>query len=207
MTSCLNIIESGWSTCLGAYQDWKPAENSLPGPFQENFVGGSIFFFSRPVADLPIQPLVGLSNPNTPLISFLAIRAIHNAWISNGKNKWTVVRQVYGYYSYILRPSKVFEQLKVPWYSYNMSGSTGCNMSQQSSITSGDIPSEAPKKFVIGGGRTAGGIDGLLLWGIGCSWSMSRLRRLARRVNVTTPSNVRCRSAGAPWACRGRGGG
>ena len=37
-----------------------------------------------------------------------------------------------------------------------MSGSTGCNMSQQSSITSGDIPSEAPKKFVIGGaGRWA----------------------------------------------------
>ena len=49
----------------------------------------------------------------------LAIRAIHNAWISNGKNKWTVVRQAYGYYSYILRPSKVFEQLKVRWYSYN----------------------------------------------------------------------------------------
>ncbi|KIJ97703.1 hypothetical protein K443DRAFT_105218 [Laccaria amethystina LaAM-08-1] len=35
--------------------------------FQDNFIRGSIFFLSRPVADLPIQPLVGLSNPKTPL--------------------------------------------------------------------------------------------------------------------------------------------
>ena len=68
-------------------------------------------------------------------------------------------------------------------------------MSQQSSITSVDIPREAPRNFVIGGGRTAGGVEGSL-WGIGCGWRMSRLRWLARRVNVTTPSKVRCRSTG-----------
>ena len=58
-----------------------------------------------------------------------------------------------------------------------------------------DIPREAPRKFVIGGGRTAGRIDGLLR-GIGCGWSMSHLRWLAMRVNATTPSEVRCRNTG-----------
>ncbi|KIK01095.1 hypothetical protein K443DRAFT_99252, partial [Laccaria amethystina LaAM-08-1] len=41
--------------------------DDLPGPFQDNFIRGSIFFFSQPAADLPIQPLVRLSNPKTPL--------------------------------------------------------------------------------------------------------------------------------------------
>ncbi|KIJ97950.1 hypothetical protein K443DRAFT_629284, partial [Laccaria amethystina LaAM-08-1] len=56
--------------------------DDLPGPFQDNFIRGSIFFFSQPAADLPIQPLVRLSNPKTPLISapttanFEEIRAV-----------------------------------------------------------------------------------------------------------------------------------
>ena len=96
----------------------------------------------------------------------------------NGKNKWTVVRQVYGYCGYILLHKKSDSIYNECIY---LTQST-----QPSSITSVDIPREAPRNFIIGGGRTAGRIDGLL-WGIGCSWRMSHLRGLAKCVNATTP--------------------
>ncbi|KIK00607.1 hypothetical protein K443DRAFT_100075, partial [Laccaria amethystina LaAM-08-1] len=51
--------------------------DDLPGPFQDNFIRGSIFFFSQPAADLPIQPLVRLSNPKTPLnIQYLLLNCM-----------------------------------------------------------------------------------------------------------------------------------
>ena len=44
------------------------AENDPQWPYKDHFMEGSKIFFSQPVADLPIQPLVGLLNPKTPLI-------------------------------------------------------------------------------------------------------------------------------------------
>ena len=106
----------------------------------------------------------------------------------NGKNKWTVARQVYGYCGYILLHKKSDSIYNECIYS--------TRSTWPSSVTLVDIPREAPSKFVIGGGRTAGRIDGLL-WGISCRW-------LAKRVNATTLFEVRCRNTGPPWACRGR---
>ena len=40
---------------------------SLPGPFWDKFIGEFLFFFSWPAANLPIWPLVRLSNPKIPL--------------------------------------------------------------------------------------------------------------------------------------------
>ena len=45
-----------------------------------------------------------------------------------------------------------------------------------------------------GGGKTAGRID-QLLWGISCGWRMLHLRWLAKCVNATMPSEVRCQNA------------
>ena len=61
--------------------DSKPAEDGLLGPFQDNFIRGSIFFFWQPPANLPTQPLVGLSNPKTPLI-WLCTPSRHWIWLS-----------------------------------------------------------------------------------------------------------------------------
>ena len=105
----------------------------------------------------------------------------------NGKNKWTVSRQVYGYCSYILLHKKSDSIYNECIYS--------TQSTRPSSITLVDIPREAPRNFVIGRGRTAGRIDGLL-WGISCGWKMSHLRWLAKRVNATTLSEVRCRNTG-----------
>ena len=72
----------------------------------------------------------------------------------NGKNNWTVVRQVYGYCGYILLHKKSDSIYNECIYS--------TQSTRPSSITSVDIPREAPRQFVIGGGRTAGRIDVLL---------------------------------------------
>ncbi|EDR00747.1 uncharacterized protein LACBIDRAFT_312971 [Laccaria bicolor S238N-H82] len=63
-------------------------------------------------------------------------------------------------------------------------------------MSSVDIPREAPRKFVMGGGKAEGRIDELFR-GIGCGWRMSRLRWLATwHVNITTPSTVRFQNTG-----------
>ena len=98
----------------------------------------------------------------------------------NGKNKWTVARQVYGYYGYILLHKKSDSIYNECIYS--------TQSTRPSSVTLVDIPREAPSKFIIGRGRTAGRIDALL-WGISCRW-------LAKCVNATTLSEVRCQNTG-----------
>ena len=105
----------------------------------------------------------------------------------NGKNKWTVVRQVYRYCGYILLHQKSDSIYNECIYS------TQSTQPSWISITSVDISRKAPRKFIIGGGRTAGRIDGLL-WGISCSWRMSHLRWIAKCVNAMTPSEVRCQN-------------
>ena len=53
-----------------------------------------------------------------------------------------------------------------------------------------NVTKNSKRSFMIGWGRMAGGINGLLSE-IGCSWRMSCLRWLAMQVNVTMPSKVK----------------
>ena len=114
----------------------------------------------------------------------------------DGKNKWTVVRQVYGYCGYILLHKKCDSIYNECIYS--------TQSTRPSSITSVDIPREAPRKFVIGGGRTAGRIEGYFERSVAvgaCRGIWGGLQRVWMpqhhlRWGVEIP--------GAPWACRGR---
>ena len=70
-----------------------------------------------------------------------------------------------------------------------------------SSITLVDIPREAPRKFLIGGGRMVGRIDGLSVAVGGCCiWGGLQTSKC---VNATTLSEVRCQNTRCTLSCQG----